>query len=434
MERIALSKLIKWKNKPNRKPLVIQGARQVGKTWLMKEFGKTQYQKIAYINFENNERMIRLFSDDIDIERIITGLEIETDIKITPDDTLIIFDEIQENPNALNALKYFYENAPQYQIVSAGSLLGVALTHQGKSFPVGKVDFMNLYPMTFCEFLDALGEDKLCETIQSHDFQLISIFKDKYINWLKTYIYVGGMPEVVASFAQNKDFKEVRELQNNLLKSYVNDFSKHISSVSIPKVNMIWQSIPTQLAKENPKFIYGQLKTGARAKEFEDALNWLVKCGLVYQVNKITKPGMPIYSYEDVSSFKLYLLDTGLLCAMSLLDAKALLDGDAIFEEFKGSLTEQYVLQELKTIQDMPITYWTNDTSEVDFVIQVSDKVIPVEVKSTTNLKAKSLKIYREKYSPKKSVRTSLADYKVSEGLYDIPLYTIEQIINILEE
>lgn len=433
MERYALQNLLKWKENPSKKPLVIQGARQVGKTWLLKEFGKNYYQKVVYVNFDNNEKMDNLFSGDMDIEHIISGLEVYSQIKIIPNDTLIIFDEIQENPNALNSLKYFYENAPEYQIVSAGSLLGVALTHQGKSFPVGKVEFMDLYPMSFCEFLTAIGEEKLCELLRKLDFNLIKVFKSKYEELLKKYLYIGGMPEVVKNYVENKDFIKVRELQKQLLKAYEEDFGKHIAKKDTPKVQMIWDSIPSQLAKRNPKFIYRLLKEGARAKEFEDALIWLKKTGLVYQVNKLTKPDLPIFSYEDRSSFKLYMLDTGLFCAKSLLDVETLLDGSRIFEEFRASLTEQYVLQELKTLPEMPITYWEGKNSEVDFVIQHKNGVVPVEVKATTNLKAKSLKAYCDKYTPEKAVRTSLSDYKKTDHLFDIPLYCIENVNTILE-
>lgn len=433
MERYLLQNLLKWKKKNNKKPLIIQGARQVGKTWLLKEFGQKYYPKTAYVNFDNNENMSILFSKGMSIPNLIQGLELETGVKITADDTLIIFDEIQENPNALNSLKYFYENAPEYNIVAAGSLLGVALTHQGKSFPVGKVEFMDMFPMSFYEFLDALGENQLCTLLKQQNFTLIEAFKNKCEDLLKTYFYVGGMPEVVKAFAEHKDFQEVREIQNFLLKSYEQDFSKHIEKKDTPKVQMIWDSIPSQLAKSNPKFVYGLLKEGARAKDFENALIWLKKTGLIYQINKLQKPGLPIYSYEDRSSFKVYMLDTGLFCAKSLLDAKTLLAGSQIFEEFKGSMTEQYVLQEFKIRSDMPITYWEGTNSEVDFVIQRNNEIIPVEVKASTNLKAKSLKAYCDKYKPAHAVRTSLADFKKTGNLTDIPLYLFENLDDILE-
>jgi hypothetical protein len=434
MKRLAFEKLKEWKESKYRKPLIIQGARQVGKTWLMTEFGRTQYQKTAYINFENNADMWHLFEADMNIDRILAGLSMATGVHITPSDTLIIFDEVQENPNALNSLKYFYEQKPEYHIMAAGSLLGVSLTHQGKSFPVGKVDFLTLYPMTFCEFLDAIGEEAFCETIQNQNFQLITAFKNKYTDLLKTYFYVGGMPEVVSKYSETKDFSVVRNTQNALLEAYVNDFSKHIAPLNIPKVNMIWRSIPSQLSKENKKFKYSLLKEGSRAKDFEDALMWLVRSGLVYKVNRIDKAGIPLYSYEDNDFYKLYMLDTGLLCAMSLLDAKTLLSGNRIFEEFKGSLTEQYVLQEFKALRDIPVGYWSNRNTEVDFVVQIDAHIVPVEVKAGINLKAKSLKSYMNGNNPEIAVRTSLADYKTTDNLIDIPLCAIEQIKNIINQ
>lgn len=434
MRRTVFNKLLDWKNKKNRKPLILQGARQVGKTWLMKEFGKKEYIKTAYINFDKNENMQNLFSKDMDVKRLLMGLSLESDTQITPDDTLIIFDEIQENPNALNSLKYFYEQVPEYHIIAAGSLLGVALTHHGQSFPVGKVEFMNIFPMTFYEFLDAIGEEEFCKALKRNDFDLIKSFKNKYEEFLKQYLFVGGMPEAVANFAQNHDFAEVRNIQNNLLKAYEKDFSKHIKKQDEVKVELIWNSIPSQIAKENQKFIYGLVKPGSRASEFENALTWLEKTGLIYPVINISKPDLPLSGYEDRNFFKLYMIDVGLLCAKSLLPAKTLLEGNRIFEEFKGSLTEQYVLQQLKTLDNTPVYYWTGRTSEIDFVVQKEDFVIPIEVKAGINLKARSLAVYQEKYHPLKSVRTSLADFKVNDNLYDIPLYLIEnleQIINM---
>lgn len=425
MRRTIFNNLIRWKNKEERKPLILQGARQVGKTWLMKEFGKQEYAKTAYINFDKNENMQMLFSQDMDVKRLLRGLDLETDVKITPQDTLIIFDEIQENPNALTSLKYFYEQVPEYHIIAAGSLLGVALTHHGQSFPVGKVEFMNVYPMSFYEFLDAIGEEKFCDVLKSGDMTLISSFKNKYEDFLKQYFFIGGMPEVVANFIKYHDFTKVRDVQKNLLLAYEEDFSKHINKSDEAKVRLIWNAIPAQIAKENQKFIYGQIKPGGRAAEFENALSWLEKTGLVYPVVKISKPGLPLAGYADASSFKLYMIDIGLLGAKSFLSAKTLLEGNRIFEEFKGALTEQYVLQQIKLIDDIPVYYWTGRTSEVDFVIQYEDYVIPVEVKAGINLRARSLALYQEKYHPQKSIRTSLADFKITNDLYDIPLYMI---------
>ncbi len=431
MKRKLLNNLIEWKNDKNHKPLVLEGARQVGKTWLMKEFGWTQYKKVAYINFDRNEKMCKVFETDLDTNRLITAIELDVDFKITPEDTLIIFDEIQECPRAITSLKYFNEDAPQYDIIAAGSLLGVA-HHFGTGFPVGKVEFLRLYPLSFTEFLDAMGKEQFVELIEKQDFEMIKLFNTKFEDLLKQYTYIGGMPEVVQDFVNNKDFKKVRTIQKRILSSYEKDFSKHIPANTVEKVRMLWNSVPTQLAKDNKKFIYNAIKKGARAKEFETALTWLKDAGLIYQVYKITKPGLPIGAYEDLDSFKLFVLDVGLLGALVNLDAKTILDRYEIFQEFKGAMAEQYVLQQFKTIKDLPVYYWTNETSrsEVDFVIQVDSKVVPVEVKAATNLKARSLKIYMEQFKPELALRTSLADYKKTDNLIDLPLYVIENLNN----
>ena len=431
MKRKLLNNLIEWKNDKNHKPLVLEGARQVGKTWLMKEFGRTQYKKVAYINFDRNEKMCKVFETDLDTNRLITAIELDVEFKITPEDTLIIFDEIQECPRAITSLKYFNEDAPQYDIIAAGSLLGVA-HHFGTGFPVGKVEFLRLYPLSFTEFLDAMGKEQFVELIEKQDFEMIKLFNTKFEDLLKQYTYIGGMPEVVQDFVDNKDFKKVRTIQKRILSSYEKDFSKHIPANTVEKVRMLWNSVPTQLAKDNKKFIYNAIKKGARAKEFETALTWLKDAGLIYQVYKITKPGLPIGAYEDLDSFKLFVLDVGLLGALVNLDAKTILDRYEIFQEFKGAMAEQYVLQQFKTIKDLPVYYWTNETSrsEVDFVIQINSKVVPVEVKAATNLKARSLKIYMEQFKPELALRTSLADYKKTDNLIDLPLYVIENLNN----
>lgn len=433
VKRSLIEDLLGWKEKKDKKPLIIKGARQVGKTWIMKEFGKIHYEKVAYINFDGNHRMSQLFSGDFDIARIISGLEIESSVKIAPKNTLIILDEIQECHLALSSLKYFHEKAPDYSIVSAGSMLGVAL-HSGTSFPVGKVDFLELYPLSFSEFLLAMGEEPLLNVLQKQDFSLINTFRDKYINLLHTYYFVGGMPEAVSDFALNGDFQKVRSIQRNILAAYEHDFSKHVPVATVTKLRMLWSSILAQLAKENKKFIYGAIKKGARAKEYETAITWLEDCGLIYKINRINAPLLPLRAYEDISAFKLFILDIGLLAAMGDLDAKTLLDGDSIFREFKGALTEQYVLQQLKNNKNMPISYWANDSNsaEIDFVIQLNGTVVPVEAKASINLKAKSLKSYMDKFNPKIAVRTSAANYKQCENLYDVPLYMIENIAEIL--
>lgn len=431
MKRYAFEQLKSWKENPNRKPLVIRGARQVGKTWLMREFAKECYAKVAYISFVDTPDAKNIFEGNYNLDNILLGLNVLTNVQITPHDTLIIIDEIQECERALNALKFFKENAPDYHIITAGSLLGVAVRQKQFSFPVGQVDFLNLYPLSFCEFLDAIGENKLSELILDKNWAVLQNFQDKCINLLKQYMFVGGMPEAVKSFATNKDMVEVRRLQNAIITGYKEDFSKYTESYNVPKINAVWNSLPTQLAKENKKFTYKDVQKGARAREYEAAVEWLTLTGLVYKIHKITKPDLPISGYEEASSFKLYMIDTGLLCAKAMLDAKTIIEGNKIFEEFKGALTEQYVLQELKIKDNLPITYWGTDngTAEIDFVIQDKDMVIPIEVKATVNLKAKSLASYRQKYEPKKAVRTSLAGFEENNGLFNIPLYMIENLV-----
>lgn len=431
MYRTALEKLEKWKESKNRKPLIIEGARQVGKTWLMKEFGKRSYENCVYINFDSNTTMAQLFAPDLKTERLIDGIELYIGKKITPENTLIIFDEIQEVPKALSSLKYFCENAPQYHIICAGSLLGIAL-HQGTSFPVGKVDFLKLYPLSFKEFLMAKGDERFAELLQKQDFQMITAFKQTYIDSLKQYYFIGGMPEAVQSFIDNNDYTEVRTIQKRILTAYEQDFSKHAPNEAVPRLRMLWNSIPSQLAKENKKFIYGLIREGARAKEYEIALMWLNDCGIVHKVSRVNTANIPLRAYEDLKAFKLFLLDVGLLGCMAGLHPTTLLKGNDLFSEFKGALTEQYVCQQLKCIEDLDIFYYTNDRSscEIDFVIDTGEKIIPLEVKSETNLKAKSLKSYKERFSPQTSMRISMADYKDEGWLINLPLYAIECIKN----
>lgn len=427
MIRTAMTELEAWKTKKQHKPLIIRGARQVGKTWLMKEFGASQYKNTVYINFDNNERMKNLFEGSLEVERLIIGLELYAGYKIDPQNTLLIFDEVQEVPKALTSLKYFNEDAPQYQIICAGSLLGVAL-HPGTSFPVGKVEFLDLYPLSFFEFMTAMGKEQYVDLLQESDFEMATAFKQVYVDLLKHYYYVGGMPEVVRSFSENGDFNEVRDIQQRILSAYEQDFSKHAPNEVVPRIRMLWNSIPVQLTKENKKFIYGLVKEGARAKEYELALLWLTDCGLVHKVHRITAPSLPLKAYEDFKAFKLFVLDVGLLSCMTGLRQSVLLDGNELFKEFKGALTEQYVLQQLKTLNSVDAYYWTADrgTAEVDFVIDTGDNVIPVEVKAEVNLQAKSLKVYREKFEPTISVRTSMADYRKEDWLINLPLWAVE--------
>ena len=426
MQRKILQSLQNWKQNPNRKPLIIQGARQVGKTWAMKHFGEQSFEQVAYINFDNNPRMKTLFSGDYDINRLILGLKIESGVDIQAHNTLIIFDEVQEVPQALSSLKYFYENAPEFYIVSAGSLLGVSLHHQ-VSFPVGKVDFLPLYPMDFHEFLLAVGKQDLVELLNLKDWSLISAMKSRYIELLRQYYFVGGMPEAVKVFIETQNFNAVRQVQKNLLMAYEQDFSKHIrDGQTVQKVRSIWHSIPEQLAKENKKFIYANLQKGARSKDYEIALQWLKDSSLVHSVPRIKKPHLPLSAYQD-NAFKLYGLDIGLLSAQSHLDASVLLDGSRIFSEFKGALTEQYVLQQLIANQDNPVFYWATEKgiAEVDFVVQQKQAVIPIEVKAEENLKAKSLKVYVEQFQPEHAFRFSMANYREQDWLVNVPLYGV---------
>ena len=433
MRRDKIKDLVAWKESPNRKPLIIRGARQVGKTWLMQEFGREHYGQTVYLNFEKNRRLRGLFADDFDIKRVIVALQAESGLVIDPKKTLIIFDEIQGVPEAITALKYFREDAPEYHIVAAGSLLGVAL-HSGISFPVGNVEFMDLFPLTYFEFLDAIGESGLTDIMKSGDWKLITAYRLGLTDRLRQYYYVGGMPEAVLRFSKDQSFTGVREIQKQILFAYDQDLSKHAPVNMVPRIRMLWDSIPGQLAKENRKFIYGLIKEGSRAKDYEMALSWLIDCGMVHKVARVTKPAIPLKAYEDRGAFKLFISDVGLLSAMGDIDSGSLLDGNEIFSEFKGALTEQYVFQQLVASEQYPIFYWTAErsTAEIDFIIQHKGKVIPIEVKAEENLQAKSLKVYNEKFKPSVSIRTSMSDYRKEAWLTNLPLYTINFLSNLI--
>ena len=424
MYRNSIKELETWKNKNNRKPLIIQGARQVGKTWLMKAFGSLHFENVVYVNFESSIRLQKIFTTDFDIPRIIQILEIETGKSIVAKNTLIILDEIQEAEKGLTALKYFYENASEYYIIAAGSLLGVSLQNN-KTFPVGKVDFLTLQPFSFEEFLINLDENALVMALKEQKWDIIESFHEKLIQYLRLYYYVGGMPEAVKSYIETKNLEEVRNIQNNILIGYENDFAKYAPIEIVPKIRMVWQSILGQLAKENKKFIYGQLKKGARAKEFEAAINWLRNAGLLLKCLKINKPVLPLKSYANYDTFKLYLLDIGLLNAMAKLDAKIILNKNQILTEYKGALTEQLVAQELNLKFDL--FYWSaeNATAELDFIIQKNQNIFPIEVKAEENLKAKSLKLFEEKYQTKNAKRISMNYYRKEENLINLPLYAV---------
>ena len=428
MKRHAITELYKWKESDNRKPLIVLGARQVGKTWLMQTFAKEAYQKVAYVNFEDNDALRGLFEHDFDIPRIIASLEWSAGVSID-DNTLVILDEIQEAPRGITALKYFAEKAPQYHVMAAGSLLGIAM-HKNDSFPVGKVDFLHLYPLSFFEFLDAVGESRMVDLLMSKDWTTTTMFRSKFEERLRQYYYVGGMPAVVSSFVADNDLSKVRTIQKSILEAYERDFSKHAPAIEVPRTRMVWHSIPAQLAKENKKFIYGVLKEGARAKDFELALEWLRDAGLVYKVNRCKKAQLPLAAYEDFSAFKMFLSDIGLMCAMSNVPAQSLLGGSALFSDFKGALTEQYVLQQLQTCPSLSVYYWSaeNSRGEIDFLLQQEEMIVPVEVKAEENLQAKSLRAFVERNPGLHGVRLSMSPYRQQDWLTNYPLYSVQSV------
>lgn len=435
MERLLLKALMEWKNKPNRKPLILKGVRQCGKTYLLKEFGNRNYADIAYFNFEETGSLKSLFETDYDTKRILFELGLALGKTINPESTLIIFDEIQECGRAITSLKYFCENAPEYHIVCAGSLLGIAINKQ-PSFPVGKVDFLTLYPMNFIEFLMANGENALADYLSTFGKgeKLSEPVANKLETYLKQYYVTGGMPEVVQTWCETKDIGKTEKIQQTILDSYHYDFSKHAPIKDFPKIVAIWQSIPEQLAKDNNKFIFGHVRKGWRGKDLEDALVWLESAGLVYKVCKIEKPFIPMSSYANPTAFKLYLCDVGLLRKMSKLPYEVVLDATPNFREFKGAMTENFVLCELLKSSDDTPYYWTSGNSaEVDFVVQRGVEIVPIEVKSEKNVKAKSLAEYRKKYEPKYAVKTSMRSETNGVGVLNIPLYLIGRLNNFLK-
>lgn len=425
MERIAYRQLLEWKNSGTRKPLILQGARQVGKTWILKDFARREYKNLAYISCENNERMRELFAD-YDTERIIRGISAVTMQSIVPGETLIFIDEIQEIPKAVTSLKYFCENQNEYHIAVAGSLLGIAL-HEGESFPVGKVDVIQLYPMTFEEFILALGKEQLLEILESRNWNEIGMMRTELIENLRLYYFTGGMPEVVDLFVKTQDIPKVRALQNRILADYALDISKHAPKSAIPKISLVWNSIPSHLAKENKKFVYGALRKGARAAQYEDAIQWLVNAGLAYKITRVSKAAMPLHFYEQADVFKLFMHDCGLFGAMSETPPDLILLGSKVFEEYKGAFTEQFVLQQLKAMGDVFIHYYTNDDStlEIDFLLQHGNKILPVEVKAEENLQSKSMKSFLAKNPDLHGVRFSMSPYREQERMTNIPLYAV---------
>ncbi len=430
MKRNIYNDLLKWKNNSNRKPLILEGARQVGKTWIVKEFGRNEFQQVAYLNFESSERLRSLFNIDFEIKRIISTIEIEINHSINAENTLIIFDEIQEAEKGLTVLKYFYEQRPEYFIIATGSLLGISL-QQNNSFPVGKVDFLKMYPMSFLEFLENIGQALLRSHLEAKNWNVISSFHEKLIAYLRQYYFIGGMPEAVASYISQNDLNTVRSIQQKIILGYENDFAKYAPKAMVPKIRLVWTHIISQLAKENRKFIYGQLKKGSRAKDFQEAIDWLVSAGLVLKVNLVENPTIPLKAYINLDSFKLLLVDIGLLNALADVDPRILLENNKILIEFKGAMTEQYVGQQLKMKTDL--YYWaaSRAIAEVDFIIQDNNTIIPIEVKAEENLKAKSLRVYFEKFKPVMAMRASMSFYKKEAWVTNIPLYAISEILQM---
>jgi len=426
MERLIYQELVEWKNSHNRKPLILNGARQVGKTWLLQELAKKEYKQSAYINCRKNELARHIFTMDFNINRILRALRAMTGIDITPGDTLIIFDEVQDIPEAIESLKYFCEQAPEYHVAVAGSLLGISL-HTGVSFPVGKVNEINIYPMNFEEFLLAMGEKEKYKLLVSHDFETINILHEQYINLLRQYYYVGGMPEAVKQYAATESLNEVRKIQKEILDGYEKDFSKHAPKSEVPRIKMIWRSIPSQLFKENKRFIYGALRKGARANDYEMAIEWLLDAGLVYKVPRCSKLALPLGVYEELSAFKLYMLDMGLLGAMVSTDPVQVLIENKMFSEYKGGITEQYVLQQMKSHGIAPIYYYSakNSRLELDFIIQRNAQLVPIEVKAESNIRANSLTSLLRKRQDLHADRYSMLPYKEEEHLTNIPLYAV---------
>ncbi len=438
MERFILEKMLKWKNSKYRKPLILKGVRQVGKTWVLKEFGRRYYENTAYFNFDENEEYKQFFETTKDVTRIVQNLILASGQKIVPEKTLIIFDEVQDCPQVINSMKYFCENAPQYHIACAGSLLGIALA-KPSSFPVGKVDFMQMNPMTFHEFLVANGDQNLYQYLNTMETlePIPKAFFNPLCEKLKMYYVTGGMPESVALWTEERDVEAMQNALFNILNAYERDFAKHPNVKEFPKISMIWNSIPSQLARENKKFLYKVVKEGARAREYEDALQWLVDANLVKKIYRSTAPGLPLAAYDDLSAFKIYMADVGLLRRLSMLSPTAFGEGNRLFTEFKGALSENYVLESLVNQLEVTPRYWSqnNPPYEVDFIIQMENEIIPVEVKADANTEARSLKKYKEKFGDKINlrVRFSLNNLKLDDDLLNIPLFLADEATRLME-
>jgi len=424
MKRELESKLLEWKNNPSRKPLIVMGARQVGKTYLLQQFGNNHYDHVAYINCDNNPRVAHLFTEDYDMERIILAIGAITGVPIIAGKTLIILDEIQELKNGLTALKYFCEQASQQHVAVAGSLLGITI-HHGESAPVGKVDILSMYPLTYTEFLQALGQEQLVQVLKSNDWRTIQMLKYDFIKYLRIYYFVGGMPESVLKYIETRDTMSVREVQNNILAIYRSDMSKHATPQEVVRITQVWQSIPSQLARENKKFIYGAIKSGARAREFELAIQWLQDAGLVIRVNRASKPNLPLKFYEDSSAFKLYMLDVGMLGALGNVPPEQLLTKDNELYDSKGAITENYVVTQIATMRDVTMCYYSNEnhTLEIDMLLQERSNIWPIEIKAEENLRSKSLSTYVKNNPSLTGLRFSMSDYRDQQWMYNVPLY-----------
>lgn len=424
MERKVTQQLLQWKNSSNRKPLILLGARQVGKTYILKHFGREMYDTVAYLNFDEDVRLKSLFAQDYDTRRVLAAIESLTSTRVLPGKTLIILDEIQEAPRGLGMLKYFCENAPEYHVAVAGSLLGIAM-HQGESFPVGKVDFIQMCPMDFGEFLRAMGRESMAGLLERGEWDTVRLLRDEYVQLLREYYFVGGMPEAVDVYVKSNSPMDVRQVQDNILNAYQRDFSKHTSAAEAVRISQAWQSVPSQLAKENKKFVYGVIRKGARAKDFELAIQWLVDAGLVYKVSRATKSVLPLKMYEDLSAFKLFLLDTGLLGALSHTPPSLMLLGNHVMEEAKGSFTENFVATQLFAAGRSMVYYYSKDDStlEIDFLVQHETSIIPVEVKAEENLRSKSLHHFVSAHPDQRGLRFSMSDYREQDWMVNVPLY-----------
>ena len=431
MKRDIEHKLIKWKAQRNRKPLILQGARQVGKTWSLNKFGEDEFQNTVYINFDNNLEAKRIFDNGNNAMQFKTLIELYSGQTINPASTLLILDEIQECPKAITSLKYFCEQMPQLCIAAAGSLLGLTI-HEGTGFPVGKVDMLSLYPLSFLEFLDACGNEQLRTLIEEADFNAIEVFADRLENLLKQYYFVGGMPEAVNNFALSNNYESVRTVQQNILNAYRLDATKHLASSDTEHILAVWDSIPAHLSKENKKFVFRNIATGARARDYKSGITWLNQAKITHSINRVSKPGVPLSAYKDASAFKLFLNDVGLLGAMAGLDKKTLIEGNSIFTEFKGSLTEQNVCQQIFSQFNITPYYWSanNSKGEIDFLVQDKGEIYAIEVKAQQNLKSKSLAAFNKRYSNIHSVRLSLANYKSQGWVKNVPLYAISSMLD----